>query len=65
MGGERRGGEEEGGRKETFLCGVEAQETHCSRRHEGVQVKINTSQMVNSAMMADDPSSAVQPVLDP
>lgn len=57
VGGEWRGGEEEGSRKETFLWGVEAQETHCSWRHEGVQVKINRSQMVNSVMMADDPSS--------
>lgn len=56
VGGEWRGGEEEGGRKETFLWGVEAQETHCSWRHEGVQVKINRSPMVNSLMMADDPS---------
>lgn len=41
MGGERRGGEEEVRRKEAFLRRVEAQEAHCSRRHKGVQVKVN------------------------
>lgn len=43
MGGERRGGQEEGVRKETFLKGVQTQETHCIRRHKGVQVKSNRS----------------------
>lgn len=43
MGDERRGGKEEGGRKETFLAGAETQETHCGRRLQGVQVKIDGS----------------------
>lgn len=57
MGGEWRGGEEEGSRKETILCRVEAQETHCNWRHEGVQVKINKPRMVKSLKMAEHPSS--------
>lgn len=57
MGGEWRRGEEEGCRKETLLWGAKAQETHCSRRHEGVQVKIRRPQMVTS-LMKDDHSSS-------
>lgn len=55
VGDEWRGGEEEGGRKETFLWGAEAQETHCSWRHQGVQVKIDGSQMANLVVTADHP----------
>lgn len=61
MGGGRGGGEEEGGRKETLLCGVEAQETHCNRRQQGVQVNIDTSPMVNSVMAAHCASRSVPP----
>lgn len=43
MGDERRGGKEKGRRKETFLAGAEAQETHSGRRLQGVQVKIDGS----------------------
>lgn len=57
MGGEWRGGKEEGSGKKTFLCRVEAQETHCSWRHEGFQVKIDTPQTVKSLMTTDHPSS--------
>lgn len=67
MGGEWRRGEEEGCRKETLLWGAKAQETHCSRRHEGVQVKISGPQMVTSLMKDDHSSSCCtsRSALDP
>lgn len=54
MGDEWRGRKEEGGRKETFLAGAETQETHCGRRLQGVQVKIDVSP--NGAVTDNRPS---------
>lgn len=48
MGGGWRGGGERRW-KEAVLRGAEAQETHCGRRHERVQVK--SSHTVNPPMM--------------
>lgn len=61
MGDERRGGKEEGGRKETFLAGAEAQETHSGRRLQGVQVKIDGSP--NGAVTDDSRPSVFLPTL--